>query len=152
MDEVVELTVAECRDLLATDTVGRVAFVTPSGPRIVPVNYALDGAALEVRTTSYSELAIYAPGTEIAFEIDQLDSERRRGWSVVAHGVCERVEPAELRQLAPGRSGARALGRRCPPGVPAAALAGAHRTPRGGHPLAAPGGQRARSSLLTPSG
>ena len=93
MDEVVELTVAECRDLLATDTVGRVAFVTPSGPRIVPVNYALDGAALEVRTTSYSELAIYAPGTEIAFEIDQLDSERRRGWSVVAHGVCERADP-----------------------------------------------------------
>lgn len=92
MDEVVVLTVAECRDLLATDTVGRVAFVTPSGPRIVPVNYALDGAALEVRTTANSELAIYAPGTEIAFEIDQLDSERRRGWSVVAHGVCERAE------------------------------------------------------------
>ena len=92
MDEVVELSVAECRDLLATDSVGRVAFVTPSGPRIVPVNYVLAGDALELRTTAYSELATYAPGTEIAFEIDQLDSERRRGWSVVAHGTCERVE------------------------------------------------------------
>jgi len=92
MDEVVELSVAECRDLLATDSVGRVAFVTPSGPRIIPVNYVLAGDALELRTTAYSELATYAPGTEIAFEIDQLDSERRRGWSVVAHGVCERVD------------------------------------------------------------
>lgn len=93
MDEVVELSVAECRDLLATDSVGRVAFVTPAGPRIVPVNYVLAGEALELRTSTHSELATYAPGTEIAFEIDQLDSERRRGWSVVAHGVCERVEP-----------------------------------------------------------
>lgn len=92
MDDVLELTVAECRDLMETDTVGRVAFVTPAGPRIVPVNYALHEEAIEVRTTPYSELAIYAPGHEIAFEIDQLDSVRRRGWSVVAHGVCERIE------------------------------------------------------------
>lgn len=91
MDELVELSVAECRDLLETDTVGRVGFVTPAGPRIVPVNYALVGDAIEVRTTTLSELAVYAPGSEIVFEIDQLDSDRRRGWSVVAHGVCERL-------------------------------------------------------------
>ena len=56
-----ELAYAECLDLLATDTVGRVAFTTPQGPRIVPVNYALEGAALEFRTTANSELAVYAP-------------------------------------------------------------------------------------------
>ena len=71
---------------------GRVAFVTPAGPRIVPVNYALHDEAIEMRTTAYSELGVYAPDHEIAFEIDQLDGERRRGWSVVAHGVCERME------------------------------------------------------------
>ena len=92
MDEVVVLSVAECRDLLETDTVGRVAFVTPAGPRLVPVNYALHGDAIEMRTTPRTELGVYAPGCEIAFEIDQLDSERRRGWSVVAHGPCERLE------------------------------------------------------------
>ena len=92
MDDVVVLSDAECRDLLETDVVGRVAFVTPAGPRIVPVNYALHDEAIEMRTTAYSELAVYAPGHEIAFEIDQLDAERRRGWSVVAHGVCERIE------------------------------------------------------------
>ena len=63
MDEVVVLSEAECRDLMETDTVGRVAFVTPAGPRIVPVNYALHGETIEMRTTSYSELAVYGPGT-----------------------------------------------------------------------------------------
>lgn len=91
MSEVV-LSPAECRELLGTDTVGRIAFVTPSGPRIVPVNYLLAGEALELRTTAYSELGVYAPGTRVAFEIDHLDAERRRGWSVVAHGPCVRVE------------------------------------------------------------
>ena len=87
-----ELAYAECLDLLATDTVGRVAFTTPQGPRIVPVNYALDGTALEFRTTANSELAVYAPDHAIAFEVDHLDGERKRGWSVVAHGPCTRVD------------------------------------------------------------
>ena len=92
MDELVELSTAECRDLLETDTVGRVAFVAPGGPRIVPVNFALAGDAIELRTTAYSELARHAVGRQVAFEIDHLDTERRRGWSVVALGLCEWVD------------------------------------------------------------
>ena len=91
MDEVVELSASECQELLRKDVVGRVAFVTPQGPRIVPVNYVVGDGVLELRTTSYSELATYAPGTPIAFEIDHLEREHRRGWSVVVHGDCERV-------------------------------------------------------------
>lgn len=90
MDGLVEIDTAECRDLLETDTVGRVAFVTPRGPRIVPVNYALLQDSLEIRTTACSELATYGPDTEIAFEIDRFDNERKRGWSIVAHGLCAR--------------------------------------------------------------
>lgn len=92
MDTSVELTPEECRGLLDTDTVGRVAFVTPQGPRLVPVNYRVVPSGIEFRTTSYSELATFAPGGRLAFEIDQLDTERKRGWSVVAHGPCERVD------------------------------------------------------------
>ncbi len=114
MNELVELTEAECRDLLETDTVGRVAFVTPDGPRIVPVNYALGQEAIEFRTSSYTELAIYAPGTRVAFEIDQLDGERRRGWSVVAHGVCERLELSESAGPEPWAGGVRTLWLRLP--------------------------------------
>ena len=97
MDEQRELTAAECRELLGTDCVGRLAFVTPAGPRIVPVNYAVRGEAIEIRTTAYSEVATYAPGTQVAFEIDHLDGAGRQAWSVVAHGVCRRHDnPAEL--------------------------------------------------------
>lgn len=99
---IVDLDLAECLELLASDTVGRVAFVTPAGPRIVPVNYVVAGDSVEFRTAAYSELATYAPGTEVAFEVDHLDRERRRGWSVVAHGPLARVDdPDELRFRTP---------------------------------------------------
>ena len=58
---IVDLDLAECLELLASDTVGRVAFVTPDGPRIVPVNYVVAGDSVEFRTAAYSELATYAP-------------------------------------------------------------------------------------------
>lgn len=92
MDDFVELSAAECRDLLETDTVGRVGFVAPGGPRIVPVNFVVSNEAIELCTTAYSELARYAPGRQIAFEIDHLDTDRKRGWSVVAQGTCEWVD------------------------------------------------------------
>lgn len=91
MDEIVELTPEECAELLRDDVVGRIAFCTPHGARIIPLNYVVRDDVLEFRTTSYSELATYAPGTQIAFEIDHLDREHHRGWSVVVHGECERV-------------------------------------------------------------
>lgn len=99
---IVDLSTAECRELLGTDSVGRIAFVSPHGPRIVPVNYVVAGEAVEFRTAPYSELAAYAPGAEVAFEIDHLDRERRRGWSVVAVGTCERLDDdGDLRFLTP---------------------------------------------------
>ena len=92
MNENPALTLEECHHLLETEVVGRVAFVTPDGPRIVPVNYALVGDSIDLRTAAYSELATYAPDAQVAFEIDHLDHEHHRGWSVIAHGRCERLE------------------------------------------------------------
>lgn len=92
MNAFVDLSEDECRELLETDAVGRVAFSTPAGPRIVPVNYLVVGHELRILTSPYSELATYAVGERVAFEIDHLDGERQRGWSVVAHGVCHRVD------------------------------------------------------------
>lgn len=87
----VELSREECWSLLATKPVGRVAFVAPDGPRIVPVNYVLRDGRVEFRTTSYSELATHAPGHPVAFEVDDLDTEHSAGWSVLVTGLCERV-------------------------------------------------------------
>lgn len=93
----VELAAEECLDLLRSRVVGRVALVTPGGPRIVPVNYAVHEDAIVFRTAPYSELGTYGWDTELAFEVDQLDEERHSGWSVVALGRGSLVEdPDEL--------------------------------------------------------
>lgn len=87
----VELSAEECRELLAGQQVGRVAYVAGDGPRIVPVNFVFHEGHIEFRTTSYSELATYAPGHPVAFEVDALEPEHASGWSVLATGPCERV-------------------------------------------------------------
>ena len=86
-----ELGIEECRRLIEDGGVGRVAFQSGSGQHIVPVNFQLDGDSIVFRTTPYSELGRLAPGSEAAFEVDELDVGNKSGWSVVAKGPLERV-------------------------------------------------------------
>ncbi|HET7326599.1 MAG TPA: pyridoxamine 5'-phosphate oxidase family protein [Nocardioidaceae bacterium] len=101
MNDSVDLTVQECRALLADATVGRVALCTPAGPRIVPVSYVLHDDAIIFRTAAYTELGTYGRGSEVAFEVDRLDEGNHRGWSVVAAGgvvvIDDPDEVAEIR-------------------------------------------------------
>ena len=81
----------DCSRLLKAGVAGRVAFGTPDGPHIVPVNYAVEATddrteSVLVRTTAYSLLGTYGRDAQICFEIDQLDHELERGWSVVVRG------------------------------------------------------------------
>jgi uncharacterized protein len=95
MNEPFDLSPAECRELLAAGLVGRVAMCTPVGPHIVPVNYGVVDDSVVLRTSPYSVLGSHARGSILALEIDQLDYERQRGWSVVARGRAEAVTSAE---------------------------------------------------------
>jgi uncharacterized protein len=90
-----ELTPEECRGLLSGGVVGRVAMATPMGPRIVPVNYAMHGDAIVIRTSPHSELGIHGRDNEVAFEIDHVDHETHQGWSVVALGRAHAVQDSE---------------------------------------------------------
>jgi nitroimidazol reductase NimA-like FMN-containing flavoprotein (pyridoxamine 5'-phosphate oxidase superfamily) len=99
MNEPIELSERECRELLAREVFGRLAFNTASGPRIVPLNYVVLDDAFVFRTTPYSEVAREAVGHDVAFEIDSVDHSRQTGWSVVAVGSLESVHPAELDEL-----------------------------------------------------
>jgi nitroimidazol reductase NimA-like FMN-containing flavoprotein (pyridoxamine 5'-phosphate oxidase superfamily) len=88
-----ELTVEECTDLLSAGVVGRAAICTPTGPYVVPVNYAVqDDEAVVFRTTPYSVLGTYGWTGEVAFEVDQIDPQSHQGWSVLAIGHAEMVE------------------------------------------------------------
>ncbi|MEU0005595.1 DUF1918 domain-containing protein [Streptomyces sp. NPDC006314] len=90
----------ECRTLLSTHGVGRVAVSASDGrPAVVPVNYEVVDDAIVFRTTPHS-VAAAAVGTEVAFEVDHVDDALSQGWSVLAVGPAGVVtEPEAVRRL-----------------------------------------------------
>ena len=95
-----ELNRVECMRLLDTGGVGRIAFATADGPMIYPVNFMVDGQSVVFRTAAHGTLGQHIGGTDVAFEVDQLNWSSRRGWSVVVKGRAELVEdPAEVNRL-----------------------------------------------------
>ncbi|GAB2449069.1 pyridoxamine 5'-phosphate oxidase family protein [Streptomyces incanus] len=90
----------ECRALLSTHGVGRVAVTTSEGPVVIPVNYEVVDDAIAFRTAPDSVTAA-AVGSNAAFEVDHVDEAMSRGWSVLAVGPARVVtEPDEVRHLA----------------------------------------------------
>ncbi len=82
----------ECRELLGSKVIGRIGFGTPSGPRIIVMNHAVQVDALWFITSADSELAKYAIGQTVAYEVDAIDDFLEAGWSVLATGVLERYD------------------------------------------------------------
>jgi nitroimidazol reductase NimA-like FMN-containing flavoprotein (pyridoxamine 5'-phosphate oxidase superfamily) len=76
----------QCRDLLDRHDVGRVAFVSDRFPVVVPVNYALAGETIVVRTGP-GLLSEGVPGQPVAFEVDGFERWNRSGWSVLVQGL-----------------------------------------------------------------
>lgn len=90
-----ELPVEDCLRLLGQRSVGRVAVVVDGSPIVLPVNYRL------VRTSGLTWVAIRTrPGgiieqgsLNVAFEIDDIDTAHRQGWSVLVRGTLHHVDP-----------------------------------------------------------
>jgi nitroimidazol reductase NimA-like FMN-containing flavoprotein (pyridoxamine 5'-phosphate oxidase superfamily) len=90
---------AECRRLIAPGGVGRIAFGTPSGPVVVPVNFAALADTLVIRTAEGTVIDGHAD-EQVALEVDHIDEALCQGWSVLVRGRAHRVaHPAELRRL-----------------------------------------------------
>lgn len=85
-----ELTDEECVTLLAQEAVGRLAFVDPEGPVVVPVNFGLAGRRILFRLESDSHVRAAADGP-VAFEVDHTDAGTGSGWSVLVRGTAEEV-------------------------------------------------------------
>jgi nitroimidazol reductase NimA-like FMN-containing flavoprotein (pyridoxamine 5'-phosphate oxidase superfamily) len=99
----VEMSVEECYTRLGQAVVGRVAFDSPEGLNILPVNYIVDGRSVVVRTAPYTLLADHKSGP-IAFEVDDFEGDFKRGWSVLLVGHAWPMEDVdELIQLRSGR-------------------------------------------------
>ena len=84
---------SECLRLLRCHQVGRLATTVDGGPMIFPVNYAMDGDAVAVRTDAGSGI----DGSilrRVAFEVDHINPEAHEGWSVVVQGVARDITDA----------------------------------------------------------
>ncbi len=96
MDRLQELTRAECHDLLTRSSLGRVAFTEHALPAIRPVNYALVGNHVVLRTEA-DGLGRRLDGQVVAFEVDDIDLHEGTGWSVVVTGFARLLQgPGEL--------------------------------------------------------
>ncbi len=97
MVEPVTLSVDECWRRVGDNVVGRLGFDVGRGPRIHPMNYAVDGRTVVLRTSKDSELALFdelfAVGSRVAFEVDQIDHRRHHGWSVLMDGHLAPLAP-----------------------------------------------------------
>ena len=96
MNRLESLDQRECHSLLATHSMGRVAFTERALPAIRPVNYTLQGNHIVLRTQA-DGLAARLDGQVVAFEVD---AESETGWSVVVTGTARVLrEPADLVRL-----------------------------------------------------
>jgi nitroimidazol reductase NimA-like FMN-containing flavoprotein (pyridoxamine 5'-phosphate oxidase superfamily) len=93
-----DLTEDECLRLIAPGGIGRIAFQGRFGPAVLPVNYRLHEGAIMFRTARHSPLdedlrtGITNADYLVAFEIDDIDTAARMGWSVLVQGPAHRVE------------------------------------------------------------
>jgi nitroimidazol reductase NimA-like FMN-containing flavoprotein (pyridoxamine 5'-phosphate oxidase superfamily) len=91
---------ATCLELLASRRTGRLAYVARAGvPDVVPVNLALDGDRLLVRSGPGPKLQAAERGEVVAVEVDDLDEDTRTGWSVVVAGRARRLDTTEVAAL-----------------------------------------------------
>jgi uncharacterized protein len=69
-------------------------------PAVELVNYTIDGGDIVVAAVADGKLAAATRGTVVAFEADELDLGRHRGWSVTAVGYSREVtDPGDLARL-----------------------------------------------------
>lgn len=99
----VELSAAECADLLARTRLGRLGMVVDGRPEIVPVNHLYDAATGCVVFPAHDrrmlEAALGWPW--VAYEVDGMAEPDEDGWSVMVLGRAEQVtDLAPLEQLA----------------------------------------------------
>jgi len=86
----------ECLELLATHTVGRLAYVAREDvPDVVPVNYVVHDGAILLRSGVGPKLQAAERRAVVAFEVDEVDEQAHAGWSVVAVGQARRLSPQE---------------------------------------------------------
>lgn len=83
-----ELDSQACRTLLGAGVIGRIAVNGEGGfPLVFPINYTVESGAIVFRTSNNMEHLL--EHSIVTFEVDDIDSDTRTGWSVMAHGFIQ---------------------------------------------------------------
>lgn len=91
-----ELGPDECRRLLATQCMGRIAVSEPgSGPHVVPVNFVMYDGAIVFRTGDGAKSRLLGNGP-VSFQVDCADPYHRVGWSVLVRGHADEAPAAAI--------------------------------------------------------
>lgn len=107
---ILEISIDDCWDLLASVPVGRVALaVDGEAPLVLPVNHRVDQRSVVFRTGPGSKLDA-ARSQPLAFQADAYDQHLRQGWSVLVRGRAsiERIDGDDLQPWA-GSTGRRTI-------------------------------------------
>ena len=91
-----DLTDVECWTLLAGRDTGRVAYQENGRVLVLPVNYVVHEGAVYFRTARDGILGGGTQERDASFEIDDYDSLRMDGWSVLLSGRSGAVTDPEL--------------------------------------------------------
>lgn len=86
-----ELGQDECRRLLSSQRLGRLAVLVDGEPRIFPVNYRFEDDSIVFLSGRGTKLAAADLG-RVSFEVDEADDDG--GWSVVAEGTAFEISDA----------------------------------------------------------
>jgi nitroimidazol reductase NimA-like FMN-containing flavoprotein (pyridoxamine 5'-phosphate oxidase superfamily) len=101
----------ECLRLVGTVPIGRVVTTRRALPVALPVNFAVVDDAVVFRSAAGTKLYSATRTAVVGFEVDDFDSTRRTGWSVLIvggsrvvddPGLIERFESLVPRAWAPG--------------------------------------------------
>src|SRR4051794_24699721 len=91
------LDAAECKTLLGTPGIGRLALSVQALPVVLPVNFTLMPDGILVRTGAGSKFEQACDHAVVGFEIDGYDPMSHTGWSVLVQGHARILQsPAEL--------------------------------------------------------
>lgn len=87
-----ELDEQQSYDLLSTTTIGRIGFVHDGRVQIHPVNFAVSGHELVLRSSPDGLLAdLTREPVDVSFEVDYHDPIGSTAWSVLLHGSLSRA-------------------------------------------------------------
>lgn len=89
----VKMSVAECWQALREHEFARLAYHLLGDVHLTPVNYAVDGETLLLRTAEGNKLLSVVMQGAVALEIDELGTDE--AWSVVVRGTTRLLEGQE---------------------------------------------------------